>query len=140
MSRLLHCAFFAAVVVFAIASVAADDTAKIDRLQVGVTFRPEVCDKKSKNGDKLSMKYKGSLKSDGTVFDSNFDSDRPFVFTLGAGQVIKGWDQGLLGMCPGEKRKLRIPSNMAYGSRGAGGRIPPNADLIFEVELVDILN
>lgn len=86
----------------------------------------------------MSVHYTGSLKSDGTVFDSSLSRGEPITFPLGTGRVIKGWDQGILGMCIGEKRKLTIPPELGYGSRGAGGVIPPNADLVFTVELVDI--
>jgi len=76
------------------------------KLQVGVKFKPEECDRKSTKGDKLDMHYTGTLFDDGTKFDSSLDRGQPFSFTLGTGQVIKGWDQGLLGMCVGEKRRL----------------------------------
>ncbi|XP_071487042.1 peptidyl-prolyl cis-trans isomerase FKBP2, partial [Diadema antillarum] len=75
---------------------------------------------------------------DGTEFDSSIPRNQPFDFTLGAGQVIKGWDQGLLNMCEGEKRKLVIPSDLGYGDRGAPPKIPGGATLIFEVELLKI--
>ncbi len=95
----------------------------------------------SKPGDVLSMNYTGMLL-DGTKFDSNVDPKfghvQPFEFRLGAGMVIKGWDQGLVGMKVGEKRRLTIPADMAYGSRGAGASIPPNSALIFDVELLNI--
>jgi FKBP-type peptidyl-prolyl cis-trans isomerase FkpA len=74
----------------------------------------------------------------GKKFDSSFDRKQPFVFFLGGGQVIQGWDEGFAGMKVGGKRTLVIPSEMGYGARGAGGAIPPNADLIFDVELLDV--
>ena len=74
----------------------------------------------------------------GKKFDSSLDRTQPFVFFLGGGQVIQGWDEGFAGMKIGGKRTLVIPSEMGYGARGAGGAIPPNADLIFDVELLDV--
>lgn len=87
---------------------------------------------------KVSVHYTGTL-TDGTVFDSSFKRNKPFQFTVGAGQVIRGWDEGFLSMEVGEKALLRITSDYAYGPRGIGGIIPPNADLNFEVELLEIL-
>ena len=86
-------------------------------------------------GDTVVMHYTGTLV-DGTKFDSSLDRGQPFSTTIGVGQVIEGWDKGVPGMKVGGKRKLYIPSEMGYGTRGAGGVIPPNADLIFEVELL----
>ncbi len=92
----------------------------------------------SKKGDTLTVNYTGTL-IDGTKFDSSLNPGRePFVFTVGAGQVIQGWDQGLIGMKQGEQRKLTIPPEMGYGASGAGGIIPPNATLIFVVDLLEI--
>ncbi|XP_058717599.1 peptidyl-prolyl cis-trans isomerase FKBP2 [Poecile atricapillus] len=107
------------------------------RLQIGVRKRPQRCPERSRRGDLLSLVYTGTLE-DGTPFDSSLSPEQPFVFSLGTGQVIKGWDQGLLGMCEGEKRKLVIPPELGYGDRGAPPKIPGGAVLIFEVELLKI--
>uniref|UniRef100_K3WIA7 peptidylprolyl isomerase n=1 Tax=Globisporangium ultimum (strain ATCC 200006 / CBS 805.95 / DAOM BR144) TaxID=431595 RepID=K3WIA7_GLOUD len=101
------------------------------KLRIGIKFRPEVCEEKSVPGDKLSMHYTGSLRTDGSVFDSSLPRNQPFDFTLGAGQVIKGWDQG-------EKRKLTIPSGLGYGDHGSPPKIPGKATLVFDVELLKI--
>ncbi|KAF8520282.1 hypothetical protein BU17DRAFT_89288 [Hysterangium stoloniferum] len=120
-------------------SVAAAEKGDVTSLQIGVKYKPSACPIKSEKGDQLSMHYTGSLV-DGTKFDSSLDRGQPFNFRLGAGQVIKGWDQGLQNMCIGEKRKLRIPSSLGYGDRGSPPTIPGGATLVFDVELVDILN
>lgn len=103
---------------------------KIDVLKEGTG---EAC----KNGDTVSVHYTGTLEN-GTKFDSSVDRGTPFEFTVGVGQVIKGWDLGVVGMKVGEKRKLTIPSDLGYGARGAGAMIPPNSTLIFDVELLGI--
>lgn len=95
-------------------------------------------------GMKVTVNYTGWLYDDsaqdkrGSKFDSSYDSGRPFTFVLGAGNVIKGWDQGVAGMRVGGKRTLLIPAALGYGARGAGGEIPPNASLVFDVELLDV--
>ncbi|KAJ3483056.1 hypothetical protein NLG97_g7401 [Lecanicillium saksenae] len=105
-------------------------------LKIDVTHKVE-CDRKTKKGDKVSMHYRGTLEADGKQFDASYDRGTPLDFKVGAGQVIKGWDEGLLDMCIGEKRTLTIPPEYGYGDRGIGP-IPGGATLIFETELVAI--
>jgi peptidylprolyl isomerase len=88
-------------------------------------------------GKSVKVHYTGRL-TDGKKFDSSVDRGDPFVFSIGVGQVIKGWDEGVMSMKVGGKRQLIIPPDLGYGARGAGGAIPPNAELIFDVELLGV--
>jgi FKBP-type peptidyl-prolyl cis-trans isomerase len=106
------------------------DSVKIETLAEGMGRSPAA-------GDTVVVHYTGWLEN-GTKFDSSRDRNKPFDFILGIGQVIKGWDEAVAKMRIGEKAKITIPPEMGYGARGAGGVIPPNATLIFEVELLDV--
>ncbi|KAK1356045.1 Peptidylprolyl isomerase [Heracleum sosnowskyi] len=118
-------------------SVCAAKSKDVTELQIGVKFKPQSCEFKAHKGDKVGVHYRGKL-TDGTVFDSSFERGDPIEFELGTGQVIKGWDQGLLGMCVGEKRKLKIPAKLGYGAQGSPPTIPGGATLIFDTELVSV--
>ena len=100
---------------------------------------PVGCTRPTRSGDKIAVHYKGTLESTGAEFDQSYKRGKPFTFTLGAHQVIRGWEEGLLDMCPGEGRRLTIPSELAYGDRGIPPTIPGGATLIFETELIDIV-
>jgi FKBP-type peptidyl-prolyl cis-trans isomerase FkpA len=91
----------------------------------------------AEKGERVSVHYTGWL-TDGTKFDSSLDRGQPFELTLGAGQVIKGWDEGIVGMKVGGKRKLTIPPELGYGERGFPGAIPPGSTLVFDVELLSV--
>jgi len=103
---------------------------KVEKITSGAGAAP-------KQGDTVTVHYTGWL-TDGSKFDSSVDRNEPFSFVLGHGQVIQGWDQGVAGMRVGDKARLTIPPALAYGEQGYPGAIPPNATLIFEVELLSI--
>ncbi len=112
-----------------------DSGLEYEIIQEGSGVSPEV-------GEQVVVHYTGWLDKNGelgTKFDSSVDRGKPFSFIIGMGQVIKGWDEGVLSMKVGEKRRLIIPSKLGYGTRGAGAIIPPNATLIFDVELLKIV-
>lgn len=114
-----------------------DDDSQSEKLIVQSTFKPEPCARKAKATDRLSVIYSGQLKDSGTVFDSAHDAANPFKFQLGIGQVILGWEKGLLGACVGEKRRLTIPPHLAYGDN-QHEVIPAKSTLIFDIEIIDI--
>jgi len=119
-------------------AVAAGKSVSKSGLQVEVTKAAQCKDsQKAESGDKVTVHYGGFLQ-DGKKFDSSFDRAQPFTFSLGVGQVIPGWDQGLLGVCSGEERHLVVPAALAYGDRGAGDVIPPGAILLFDIVIVDV--
>merc|ERR1712172_332155 len=122
-------------VVAVVATVLADPEVKDSGLKVEYVSKPDTCDKVARNGDMLSMHYTGTLE-DGKKFDSSYDRSEPFKFQIGVGQVIKGWEEGVLGMCVGEQRRLIVPPALGYGDQGAGDIIPGGATLYFDVELV----
>jgi peptidylprolyl isomerase len=123
-------------------SVQATAGAIMDNFQVtadGLKISDEVIGTGSevKAGDTVTVNYLGTLEN-GTKFDSSYDRNTPFTTQIGVGQVIKGWDEGIVGMKVGGKRKLIIPPDLGYGSQGAGGSIPPNSTLVFVVELLNV--
>lgn len=108
------------------------------KLQIEILKKADKCGREAKKGDILHMHYRGSLKNGEVEFDNSYKRGQPLTFKLGVGQVIKGWDQGLLGICASEKRKLVIPSHLAYGAMGSPPTIPPDSTLVFEVEAVKV--
>ncbi|XP_021749775.1 peptidyl-prolyl cis-trans isomerase FKBP15-1-like [Chenopodium quinoa] len=135
MARAFGILLFLALIALGTAYAKKSDDVK--ELQIGVKYKPASCETKAHKGDKVKVHYRGQL-TDGTVFDSSFERGDPIEFQLGSGQVIKGWDQGLLGMCVGEKRKLKIPAKLGYGEQGSPPTIPGGATLIFDTELVSV--
>jgi len=126
--------FFLAV---SVSLVLANEEIRPNGLKIEHVSRPDACEKTAENGNQLTMHYTGTLEADGTKFDSSVDRNEPFKFQLGVGQVIKGWDEGIVGMCVGEKRKLTVPPELGYGDQGAGDVIPGGATLVFDIELID---
>ena len=122
---------------FAIITLFNGSSAISSESELKITINQEGSGDRADIGMSVSVHYTGKLE-DGTVFDSSIPRGQPFTFTLGAGQVIKGWDLGVEGMKVGEKRNLVIPPHLGYGVRGAGATIPPNATLIFDVELLEV--
>merc|ERR1739844_266284 len=120
----------------AVSLVLAEPEIRPSGLKVEYISVPETCEQKAMNGAMLSMHYTGTLE-DGTKFDSSVDRNEPFKFQIGVGQVIQGWEEGVLGMCVGEKRRLIVPPQLGYGDQGAGDIIPGGATLYFDIELID---
>ncbi|XP_015597455.1 peptidyl-prolyl cis-trans isomerase FKBP2 [Cephus cinctus] len=118
--------------------VSATDDGSKKKLQIGIKKRIDNCNVRSKKGDALYVHYVGTLEN-GTEIDNSSKYEEPFLITLGYGQVIKGLEQGLMGMCAGEKRRLVIPPDLAYGSHGALPTVPPDATVIFVIELIKLV-
>jgi len=127
--------YIAAIVLAVVLVARGDDDVRESGLKVEHLSKPDSCDRVARNGDMLGMHYTGTLE-DGKKFDSSYDRNEPFKFQIGVGQVIKGWEEGVLGMCIGEKRRLIVPPSLGYGDQGAGDIIPGGATLYFDVELV----
>jgi FK506-binding protein 2 len=96
------------------------------------------CERKSAVRDEISTHYTGWLRQNGVVFDSSVSRGMPYTFTLGTGQVIQGWENGLVAMCVGERRRLTVPSDLGYGTVGSGTSVPPGATLVYDIELLRI--
>lgn len=107
-------------------------------LEIGIMKKAPRCTQKAFPGDIVDVHYTGYFRDNVKQFDSSYSRGNPISFTLGSGQVIYGWEQGLIGTCVGEERKIQIPSKFAYGETGIPGVIPPNSDMVFEVKLVSI--
>ncbi|KAH7827199.1 putative peptidyl-prolyl cis-trans isomerase FKBP15-1 [Monocercomonoides exilis] len=105
-------------------------------LQIEVLQEGEKCEPGVKLGNKVGIHYTGRLYTNDRVFDSSFERAQPYEFYLGFTKVLKGWEEGLIGMCPGEKRRLTVPPELGYGKKGIPGSIPGNATLIYDIELV----
>lgn len=118
-----------------VALALAEPELKPSGLKVDYVSVPDPCDRKALKGQMLTMHYTGTLE-DGTKFDSSHDRNEPFKFQIGVGQVIQGWEEGVLGMCVGEKRRLIVPPELGYGDQGAGDIIPGGATLYFDIELL----
>ncbi|MCJ1365034.1 Peptidyl-prolyl cis-trans isomerase fpr2 [Acarospora aff. strigata] len=119
-------------------ATAASYVSAVEHEEVSVKItNPVECDRKTQKGDQIEVHYRGTLAHDGTQFDASYDRGSPLSFTVGTGQVIKGWDEGLLGMCVGEKRLLTIKPEFGYGNQPMGP-IPAGSTLIFETELMGI--
>merc|ERR1711936_581081 len=129
--------FFLMTMLVVVAS--AEPEVKESGLKVELISKPDSCDRVARNGDMLEMHFTGTLE-DGKKFDSSYDRSEPFKFQIGVGQVIKGWEEGVLGMCIGEKRRLTIPPALGYGDEGAGDVIPGGATLFFDVELISTID
>jgi FKBP-type peptidyl-prolyl cis-trans isomerase len=112
-------------------------TNQVEETQLKIEDLTEGQGTEVKSGDTVTVHYTGTL-TNGTKFDSSLDRGEPFTTQIGVGAVIKGWDQGIVGMKIGGKRRLTVPSSLAYGETGAADSIPPNATLIFEIELLDV--
>ena len=129
-------------VLLAVPAFAAKDAAKGAKIVTttsGLKYIDQVVGKGASpvKGKQVKVHYTGTLEN-GKKFDSSLDRNEPFVFVIGMGQVIQGWDEGVMSMKVGGKRKLIVPAKLGYGAAGAGGVIPPNATLIFDVELLDV--
>jgi peptidylprolyl isomerase/FKBP-type peptidyl-prolyl cis-trans isomerase FkpA len=129
--------FFSVILLLVTASCSQNLNKGVVMSEVGIEELKAGTGAEATPGKRVTVHYTGWL-TNGTKFDSSKDRGDPFTFALGAGQVIKGWDKGVAGMKVGGERKLTIPPELGYGARGAGGVIPPNATLVFEVELIKV--